>query len=86
MISIGIPASASALTTSRSFGFESASRPSDSNKEIPKIIEIFASSAGWIWKPPGSEIQAREPFTVLPTPGIATAIKPSTPSTHKIGV
>ncbi|TNV70681.1 hypothetical protein FGO68_gene13919 [Halteria grandinella] len=50
------------------------------------MMAIFASSAGWIWKPPGRLIQARAPLTSDPKPGIKTIAKPITPAPHKNGV
>ena len=50
------------------------------------MIAIFANSAGWIWKPPGKEIQAFAPLISLPNPGIRTIINPITARPQTIGV
>ena len=44
---------------------------------MTRISAIFANSFGSIWKPPGSENQARAPLTTEPS-GVSTATRAST--------
>ena len=42
---------------------------------VTPMIASFAYSDGSSWKPPGSEIQERAPFTTLPS-GVSTTSRP----------